>query len=428
MTLKPDRCFSCGKSLNAQYGLYERLTEEDGFSDTDALSQLGLNRTCCTRMILTGVSVEHFEGEQLEYEAPIGGTVASAESAAVQRRAAEVSRGPQRARAIPHLEGYVPPGAPFDFTPDTMFLADDAPLRRDEPDDLPLPVEWPERSRVLALISLLTRTIATDERRVLYLGCGGLSADGVKFVLDLFPRHEFNLVDWRGVSGALKKLAKDPEYEDRLTVSARKFGDADATNVKGDVDVLFCEYGLADVAQPQYEHAVDRDMQAQLRWAVEIEPARSLLRLSVPRISGPFEYAQGRLQLAPWTSPRNTSAYLHVENSDELAYVNYDYRAHVQRMLHHDRVTRLAAWQHKEIDAKYAIDACWDCAAECSILEAYVRATNPNRIGTKVVADVRELTQALSVALDASESLSLQTPPRPEETDEDSEEVLESLE
>jgi DNA-directed RNA polymerase I, II, and III subunit RPABC5 len=58
----PVRCFSCGKVIADLYERYVELigtVKEDGdtTSDGDAMDQLGLNRYCCRRMMLTHVDL-----------------------------------------------------------------------------------------------------------------------------------------------------------------------------------------------------------------------------------------------------------------------------------------------------------------------------------------------------------------------------------
>ncbi|EME76959.1 uncharacterized protein MYCFIDRAFT_85360 [Pseudocercospora fijiensis CIRAD86] len=58
----PIRCFSCGKVIADLYERYVELigtVQENGdtISDGDAMDQLGLNRYCCRRMMLTHVDL-----------------------------------------------------------------------------------------------------------------------------------------------------------------------------------------------------------------------------------------------------------------------------------------------------------------------------------------------------------------------------------
>ncbi|KKA29598.1 hypothetical protein TD95_005277 [Thielaviopsis punctulata] len=52
----PIRCFSCGKVTGDLWERYLALAQE-GFSDGEAMDQLGLKRYCCRRMIMTHVDL-----------------------------------------------------------------------------------------------------------------------------------------------------------------------------------------------------------------------------------------------------------------------------------------------------------------------------------------------------------------------------------
>jgi len=52
----PIRCFSCGKVVGDLWEKYMQLLGED-MEESDALDQIGLQRYCCRRMILTHVDL-----------------------------------------------------------------------------------------------------------------------------------------------------------------------------------------------------------------------------------------------------------------------------------------------------------------------------------------------------------------------------------
>ncbi|BFZ58781.1 DNA-directed RNA Polymerase II subunit L [Savitreella phatthalungensis] len=52
----PVRCFSCGKVVGDKWDAYLKLLE-DGMEEGAALSELGLRRYCCRRMVLTHVDL-----------------------------------------------------------------------------------------------------------------------------------------------------------------------------------------------------------------------------------------------------------------------------------------------------------------------------------------------------------------------------------
>lgn len=52
----PVRCFSCGKVIGDKWNAYLALLI-DGMSEGEALTELGLKRYCCRRMVLTHVDL-----------------------------------------------------------------------------------------------------------------------------------------------------------------------------------------------------------------------------------------------------------------------------------------------------------------------------------------------------------------------------------
>ncbi|KAG8753596.1 DNA-directed RNA polymerase II subunit L [Serendipita sp. 396] len=52
----PVRCFTCGKVVGDKWTEYMRLLA-DGVTEGDALTELGLHRYCCRRMVLTHVDL-----------------------------------------------------------------------------------------------------------------------------------------------------------------------------------------------------------------------------------------------------------------------------------------------------------------------------------------------------------------------------------
>ena len=62
----PVRCFTCAKVIGNKWEAYQKLLSE-GVSKEEALTQLGLKRYCCRRMLLTHVDlIDKF----LEYPQP----------------------------------------------------------------------------------------------------------------------------------------------------------------------------------------------------------------------------------------------------------------------------------------------------------------------------------------------------------------------
>ena len=52
----PIRCYSCGKIIGDKWNKYQTLLQK-GVSSDEALTELGLRRYCCRRMILSHVNL-----------------------------------------------------------------------------------------------------------------------------------------------------------------------------------------------------------------------------------------------------------------------------------------------------------------------------------------------------------------------------------
>jgi len=53
----PVRCFTCGKVIGDLWERYLDLINNQEMLDGDAMDQLGLNRYCCRRMVMTHVDL-----------------------------------------------------------------------------------------------------------------------------------------------------------------------------------------------------------------------------------------------------------------------------------------------------------------------------------------------------------------------------------
>lgn len=62
--MRPIRCFSCGKPLADKYEEFEKRIEE-GEEPDDIFDDMGLERYCCRRMVLTSVDATE---EMMRYE------------------------------------------------------------------------------------------------------------------------------------------------------------------------------------------------------------------------------------------------------------------------------------------------------------------------------------------------------------------------
>ena len=52
----PVRCFTCGKVVGNKWEIYQKKKKE-GIPEKEIFNQLGLNKYCCKRMLLTHVDL-----------------------------------------------------------------------------------------------------------------------------------------------------------------------------------------------------------------------------------------------------------------------------------------------------------------------------------------------------------------------------------
>jgi DNA-directed RNA polymerase subunit N (RpoN/RPB10) len=89
----PVRCYSCGKCVGHLYGEYKKRLDRD-YTEAEALDELGLERYCCRRMILSHIDLVD---DLIPYSVPVVGTMQalttrSATPASVQTPMATPSR------------------------------------------------------------------------------------------------------------------------------------------------------------------------------------------------------------------------------------------------------------------------------------------------------------------------------------------------
>mmetsp|Transcript_10494 Transcript_10494/g.15730 ORF Transcript_10494/g.15730 Transcript_10494/m.15730 type:complete len:92 (+) Transcript_10494:165-440(+) len=53
----PIRCYSCGKLIGNRWEMYIHLLQQEDKSEKQVLDELGFNRFCCRRMMLTHVDL-----------------------------------------------------------------------------------------------------------------------------------------------------------------------------------------------------------------------------------------------------------------------------------------------------------------------------------------------------------------------------------
>lgn len=235
-------------------------------------------------------------------------------------------------------------------------------------------VHWGQRKLLLAEIEFLT-TFAAASGTVVYAG----AAPGVHiaWLATLFPGLRFLLYDSAPFCPALQQAAAQPDSNVTLR---GLFTDRTAASFR-DAGVYF----ISDIRRGSYlefddvtvEQFVAADMAAQMRWHLEMRPAKSMLkfRLPWPEFAGSAcsEYLDGDVYLPVWGPQTTTEARLVPYGAQTVQWDNARYE---RQMFYFNTVTRVARYEHAmRVGAPNHLDYCYDCAAEAAILQAYVRKT-----------------------------------------------------
>jgi DNA-directed RNA polymerase subunit N (RpoN/RPB10) len=414
MSLKSEYC-TCRKVLSSSFRLFEKLTKEDGFSEADALSELGLGKDCCQSTVLKSIDIMPRYESVIKYDTGLRYTHTEGHSSKAKE---------EKARKVPdvrHLGNYKPETFE-EFDPNSLFLTVDSSVKKQDIDDeLPNPVHWEERKRLLSVIWFLnTYTKPGTQNRVLWIGAGGLPTSCIEYLLSLFPNHSFILLDREGINS--KKLKALAQKNDRLEVKDTEFDDDMAEDYTNEVELFISEYRTADEnrGSQAYQIDLDKDQINQLNWYINIAPNAALLLYQPPSIpKTENKYLDGRCLLPPWSAANSLEFYMAVESVEETDYTYYDYKSTLAILTYHNRVDRTSAWQHRDIKESHGIDSCWDCAAEDYILSSLVKKQNPSIIVTSLISKVIQMSLQISLALDPKQSYTLLTPPQDDDGTDD---------
>lgn len=424
MDFRPPRCFSCQRVLATEYEDFDGLTNEDGFSNNDAVALTKVTRSCCSRMVLTGVDVT---AQLREPEVNVGPKIMAQE--AVSTLAKKVIRGPNgREIVIHHLGDYRPPEQPKEIQPGPTLITSSSPrLPFDPADREPSPLSWVGRKRFLAIVSFLTQVVQpipedADPPGILYLGASG---DGhLPYLIELFGN-----LHWILHGSDFPKSIKDRVARGEVEILNTKKPILTIDDVKGykdSVRYIISEYRTAKASSgpANYTNDVQKDMAFQQQVVIELSPEYALLRFALPYPQNwngkpNITYLSGSLTLPPWNAPRGTESYLSVHYKDYSStkaskpkYQDYGVEIYDQQMNYHNRKTRLEPWIHPAQNITNGLDGCWDCATECAIHAAYLRKVEPNLVFNVLVKRTREMTLRLNQTLDDGKYTLIQPPPQ----------------
>lgn len=441
----PTRCFSCGKVLSEGRQFFNQLTEEDGFSEADALGEISMPRRCCRRMILTdsNVSSVYLGGSSKIKHISVAVPKKKKEKTIpqiIQKTTKEKPIG-----AIKHLEAFVPPQAPKEFVyPDDLILADDGGKKTSFDDRLPKPVYWKHRERLLTIVRFLTevsikynenkdnqdlekddedQNIDADQEkeeiiRILFIGASGLPLDVYRFIISLFPNFVFTLFD-DGVKlfgENHNNLAKEKELRGKITFNKGPFNIDDHKKYLKNVDAFMSEQITANpsLGSNIYEQKYLQDLQIQATILASLQGKiiAALLYFRPILNVDTLKYVDGKIWLGPWKSSEDTMCHIFVNTDEKIKFVQYNREFYAQKMNFFQKDTRLKAYTYtiQKYD-QIGLDPCYDCASEWNIWNQYIKLLNPSftlqKRNSAIITKIKETNDVL----DTNHIRSLINPP-----------------
>lgn len=245
-------------------------------------------------------------------------------------------------------------------------------------------LHWGQRKLLLAETEFLSQYLTSDIERVVYAGAA--PGHHITVLTKLFPRAQFDLYD----PGKF-----DIKSSDRVRLYNVEFCDAIAKGY-AQARCLFISDVRSDVESKEFEQAVQRNMQAQMRWHELMKPVKSLLKFRLPWDTGKTEYLQGSCRLQAWTPVNSTETRLLVDQkADRCLYDNAIYEGH---MCHFQQSMRCAKWMRpaevKDIaETVSGFDGCFDCVHDYEVWKRYCSEVS----NTQTPADLMNWTALESV-------------------------------
>jgi len=221
---------------------------------------------------------------------------------------------------------------------------------------------WGQRKLLLSEILFLTRWghLAST---VLYVGAS--PGFHIKYLMTLFPDHNFILVD------------PNPfqiEASERITLHNRLFDEEMAQSFAGQKLLFISDIRTADHRQmslKENEQMVAKDNEAQIKWVQILKPIKAMLKYRCPYanvIDGGSQMFKGTLFLQAWAPPSSTETRLVVDDSFELT--TYDHLAYEEWLFHHNSVDRLKTYSQPIQTG--GLDQSYDASMEVLILAEYL--------------------------------------------------------
>ena len=203
-------------------------------------------------------------------------------------------------------------------------------------------------------------------RIVVYAGAA--PGTHIPFLADLFPGLTFYLIDpaefWCSERDWI--IIKREFFTDKTVPLIKEYA--------GGREILFIsDVRSADpkvLPKEEVEDCVARDMESQMKWAIDLDPVASMHKFRLPYGSGTSKYLDGKIYLPIWGPETTTETRLIVTNHQISNIRDYDNTEYEQQMFYFNTVTRVRYHLHN-FQAP-GIDHCFDCVSEIAVLRCLI--------------------------------------------------------
>lgn len=217
----------------------------------------------------------------------------------------------------------------------------------------------------------------------------------IPYLARLFPELKFFLVD---------PADFDVKPTERIIVRQDFFTEGTVKELqqtyKDEKIVFISDIRTGDpkiMEQQEVEEHVQKDMQMQMNWVLDLKPVASMLKFRLPWSDGSTKYLKGDIYLPVWGPQTTTETRLIVHGSDNGQLIEYDNRLYEEQMFYFNTTTRVQYYEHSfQIQG---LDHCYDCAAELVILGNYFKKycfLNDTELKEKIQTTVQDITKEIS--------------------------------
>ena len=230
-----------------------------------------------------------------------------------------------------------------------------------------------------------------DDEPLTVIYAGAAPGTHTTFLMDLFPRLKFVLVDPAPFSPKLVE-------SERLLLRQELFTDDVAREYAGQKVLFICDIRACDwsmQSEDEVSSQVWDDMAAQMGWHMILRPQKSMLKFRLRWEAGLTDYLAGNIYLPVWGPITTTEARLIPDGFDMCKWDNTKYE---EQMFYFNTVTRVARYQHSlpvGLDSE-GLDYCYDCRAEIDILDRYCREYLEMKDEADIKAKIVELSKKSS--------------------------------